>query len=179
MSNVSETKEMDSTMNKKQILLLGLTGLLSLGCTQETEQEKLLQAEKHFEASAYKKSIIQLKNLVKENEAFLDARLLLAEAYLKTGQILNAKREYTRILENTNENNADKAYVAVENFMLLSFFNQEFEDIESFATTFPVFQNDPRVSKLNNRFLILLGSREIERPVSKAPFDTIGRALSV
>ena len=93
MSNVSETKEMDSTMNKKQILLLGLTGLLSLGCTQETEQEKLLQAEKHFEASAYKKSIIQLKNLVKENEAFLDARLLLAEAYLKTGQILNAKRE--------------------------------------------------------------------------------------
>ncbi|MFD3390793.1 tetratricopeptide repeat protein [Alteromonas macleodii] len=166
-------------MNKKQIVLLGITGLLSLGCTQESEQEKFLQAEKHFEASAYEESIIQLKNLVQKNRAFLDARLLLAEAYLKTGQILNAKREYTRILENTNEKNADKAYAAVENFLLLSFFNQEFEDIESFATTFPELQNDTKISKLSNRFLILLGSTDRENIVSKVPFDAMDRALSV
>mgnify|MGYP000527746820 CR=1 FL=1 len=59
-----------STMNKKQILFLGLTSLLSLGCTQETDQEKFLLAEKDYEASAYEKSIIQLKSLVQENETF-------------------------------------------------------------------------------------------------------------
>ncbi|MFZ8198253.1 tetratricopeptide repeat protein [Alteromonas portus] len=166
-------------MNKKQIVLLGITGLLSLGCTQESEQEKFLQAEKHFEASAYEESIIQLKNLVQQNGAFLDARLLLAEAYLKTGQILNAKREYTRILENTNDKNANKVYVAVENFLLLSFLNQEFEDIESFATTFPELQNDPRISKLNNRFLILLGSSKRESTGSNVYFDALNQALSV
>ena len=160
MRNVSETKEMDSTMNKKQILLLGLTGLLSLGCTQETEQDKFLLAEKDFEARAYEKSIIQLKSLVQENETFLDARLLLADAYLKTGQILNAKREYTRILESVNEENTDKAFSAVENYLLLSFFNQEFEDIESFATTFPDLQTNSKINRLNDRFLILLGNSE-------------------
>ena len=151
---------MDSTMNKKQILFLGLTSLLSLGCTQETDQEKFLLAEKDYEASAYEKSIIQLKSLVQENETFLDARLLLADAYLKTGQILNAKREYTRILENIKEENADKAFSAIENYFLLSFFNQEFEDIESFNTTFPELQKNSRISKLNDRFLILVGSTE-------------------
>ena len=160
MSNVSETKEMGSTMNKKQILFLGLTSLMSLGCTQQTDQDKFLLAEKDYEASAYEKSIIQLKNLVQVNETFLDARLLLADAYLKTGQILNAKREYTRILENINEENADKAFSAVKNYFLLSFFNQELEDIESFATTFPELQKNSRINKLNDRFLILVGSSE-------------------
>jgi putative PEP-CTERM system TPR-repeat lipoprotein len=160
VSNVSETKEMGSTMNKKQILFLGLTSLMSLGCTQQTDQDKFLLAEKDYEASAYEKSIIQLKNLVQVNETFLDARLLLADAYLKTGQILNAKREYTRILENINEENADKAFSAVKNYFLLSFFNQELEDIESFATTFPELQKNSRINKLNDRFLILVGSSE-------------------
>lgn len=147
-------------MNKKQILFLGLTSLMSLGCTQQTDQDKFLLAEKDYEASAYEKSIIQLKNLVQVNETFLDARLLLADAYLKTGQILNAKREYTRILENINEENADKAFSAVKNYFLLSFFNQELEDIESFATTFPELQKNSRINKLNDRFLILVGSSE-------------------
>jgi putative PEP-CTERM system TPR-repeat lipoprotein len=151
---------MGSTMNKKQILFLGLTSLMSLGCTQQTDQDKFLLAEKDYEASAYEKSIIQLKNLVQVNETFLDARLLLADAYLKTGQILNAKREYTRILENINEENADKAFSAVKNYFLLSFFNQELEDIESFATTFPELQKNSRINKLNDRFLILVGSSE-------------------
>jgi len=162
--------------NNKLFAVLGLSSALIAGCAKESPEQKFADAQKAFEDSSFELSIINLKSIVRDNPSYLKARTLLVDAYLQTGQVFNAKRELTRILEtNTEFTEADKTNV-VERYILISFLNQELDDILSFNEKYPDFVNE-RTQTILHRFSLFSEDAIFTKKASSGPQDELTLAL--
>ncbi len=163
-------------MNRKIIAVMGLSGLLTFGCTTETNEERFEKAKSDFDSGAYDVTAINLKDIIREEPTFLEARMLLLETYLKTSQIFNAKREATRILENASQLSLEDSKAMVEKYLLLSFLNQEFSDIENFEDTFPSMQS-AYTKKLLHRLSLFIDDSPVHKRAESGPQDPLTLAL--
>ncbi|PHS59402.1 MAG: hypothetical protein COB03_02970 [Alteromonas sp.] len=126
-------------------------------CSQPSSEERLNEVQKIYAKEDYSTSIIDLKDIVQSNPNYIPARLLLADAYLKIQQPLNAKRELTRILKMGDSLSEKQILTASENYLLLSFMNQEVDDIASFIEDFPDLSS-PEILSLHQQFSSFLNA---------------------
>lgn len=83
-------------MIDKIIKMLAVVMLLQLAVTANatTKEQYLQNAKKYYRDGKYRETTIELKNAIKEDSEYVDARLLLGEVNLVTGQPLAAEKEY-------------------------------------------------------------------------------------
>jgi len=163
-------------MNRKLITLMGLCGILLCGCNNESTEERFAKAKKEFSTGAYNLSAINLKDIIREEPGFVDARVLLVETYLKTSQFFNAKREVTRILESGAQLDKQVTNAMIERYLLLSFLNQEFSDIENFGNAFPSLQSTT-TDVLVHRFSLFIDDSPLHKRAASGPQDALTLAL--
>ncbi len=78
-------------------LLLSLVVLS--GCNKISPEEQLAKAHQEYNVKNYSASIIQLKNLIRDEPENIDARLLMANSQYQLGNFLNAEKEYVKAIE--------------------------------------------------------------------------------
>ncbi len=83
-------------MIRKIIKMLAVVMLLQLAVSANatTKEQYLQNAKKYYRDGKYRETTIELKNAIKEDPEYVDARLLLGEVNLVTGQPLAAEKEY-------------------------------------------------------------------------------------
>ncbi|MBR9784414.1 MAG: PEP-CTERM system TPR-repeat protein PrsT [Gammaproteobacteria bacterium] len=121
-------------MDKLLIFLVCLA--LTVGCSQQSPQELLGDAKKSLESGDFRTAEIKLKNLVKETPDSLEAREILANVYLQSGQYANARKELEFIL--SNKENNDKV---LESFYRVLYFQEDYEGIIEKSETLPDTSN--------------------------------------
>ncbi|WP_068544409.1 XrtA/PEP-CTERM system TPR-repeat protein PrsT [Thalassotalea crassostreae] len=84
----------------KNKLIISTVCACLLACSpKKSEQEYIASAEQLMSKESYKEAIIELKNAVKINKEVAHSRFLLAQSYLRTGNIAGAQKEFNRSLE--------------------------------------------------------------------------------
>ena len=85
-------------MKSQSIKLLSLCCLLSVtaACHRSTAADHLRQGMKFVEAKQDKEAIVEFRLAVQADPRFGDARMKLADAYLRVGDAPGALREYVR-----------------------------------------------------------------------------------
>lgn len=83
---------------KKSIVAAALASIIT-ACGEKSSEEHLNNAQTLINNNDFKAAIIELKNATKADDSNFTTRELLADIYLKTGQIDFAEKEYLRALE--------------------------------------------------------------------------------
>jgi putative PEP-CTERM system TPR-repeat lipoprotein len=85
-------------------IFIGL--LFIVGCNKISPNAQLDNATQEYNAKNYNTAIIQLKNLIRDEPANKNARLLMANSQYQLGNFLDAEKEYTKAIELgvTNDN---------------------------------------------------------------------------
>src|SRR3954466_1528906 len=82
------------------VTLIALATALAVGaCSRDPQvrkQKYFARGTTYMKQEKYKEAIVELRNAVKADPKFGDARLQLAEAYTKSGNMADAYREYVR-----------------------------------------------------------------------------------
>ncbi|THB75586.1 MAG: PEP-CTERM system TPR-repeat protein PrsT [Gammaproteobacteria bacterium] len=78
------------------VLVVSLTMLISINVNAASKEEYLQSAKKYFGENKYREAIIELKNAIKTDPEYIDARIFLGDVNLATGQPLAAEKEYLR-----------------------------------------------------------------------------------
>ena len=111
-------------MQWMRYLVVGLVGLLvatGVGCSKDPEQAKreyVASGDALYKQEKYADAIVEYRNALKADPKFGEARLKLAEAYVKTGDARRAGQEYIRASDLLPQN-AD-AQVKAGNLLLLA-----------------------------------------------------------
>lgn len=84
---------------KKPILLVAFSCLLFACSPQKTAVEYQQAGEQFYADKKYDEAIIEFKNAVKNDIENSQTRFLLAQSYLRSGNIEGAKKEYQRALD--------------------------------------------------------------------------------
>ena len=103
-----------------------VVALVGVGCAADPEvakQEYLKSADAFVAQQKYGEAIVQYRNALQQDPRFGEARLKLAETYVKLGDVRNGGREYIRAADLLPQN-ADVQLKAAS-YLLLS---QQFED---------------------------------------------------
>lgn len=112
-------------------LMLSISGLS--GCDQTsrlTEQEHIQRAKDFEDQNNYKGSVIELKNAILKNPDSAEARLLLGQIYLKTGNGAEAEKELTRARQLGVGNEAITPYLG-QALLLMGEFQRVLDEIEA------------------------------------------------
>ncbi|TKB03521.1 PEP-CTERM system TPR-repeat protein PrsT [Alteromonas portus] len=121
-------------MNKLLIFFVCLA--INAGCSKQTPQNLLDDAEKSLESDDFRTAEIKLKNLVKDNPDSLEGRKLLANVYLQSGQYANARKELEFILSKEKNNNK-----VIELLYRVLYFQEDYEGIIEKSETLPDASN--------------------------------------
>jgi putative PEP-CTERM system TPR-repeat lipoprotein len=84
---------------KRRWLALSLAGMLLLpiaGITASEADGHFQEARDYLAAGKLRPAIIELKNALQRDPGHIESRLLLAEAYLRTGEAAGAEKEFVR-----------------------------------------------------------------------------------
>ncbi|MEH6593440.1 MAG: XrtA/PEP-CTERM system TPR-repeat protein PrsT [Halioglobus sp.] len=83
----------------RTISLTAIMTMLAACGTDMSQEERIAIAQQFIANSEYKSAIIELKNVIQEDNQSAEARWLLGEIYLKSGDVLSAEKELKRALE--------------------------------------------------------------------------------
>lgn len=85
-------------MFKKIIVILtaAITMQLAVSANAASKQEYLQNAKKYFGENKYREAIIELKNAIKQDPDYIEARIFLGDVNQATGQPLAAEKEYLK-----------------------------------------------------------------------------------
>jgi len=86
-----------SDMTKR--IFLGLFATLLIAGCQPSPQERFSRAEQHFAAADYRATIIELKNAIRGDANYADARFLMARSAYQLADFATSESEYIRALE--------------------------------------------------------------------------------
>jgi tetratricopeptide (TPR) repeat protein len=109
--------------------LLVISGLSACSTDPEVAKRRYFEnGNKYFAQEKYKEAIVEYRNAVQQDPKFGEARLKLADAYVKEGDARNAYREYIRAADLLPQNL--EAQTKAATFLLLA---RQFEDAKSRA----------------------------------------------
>ncbi|MDA8621516.1 PEP-CTERM system TPR-repeat protein PrsT [Psychrosphaera sp.] len=89
---------------KKSLLVTSLL-LAMVGCSQKSSETLFTEAQQLAEKKQWAQATIELKNALKQEPEFAEARLLLADIYFQSGNFVFAEKEYLLAIEHNADLN--------------------------------------------------------------------------
>lgn len=81
------------------VLIASVAMQVAVNANAASKQEYLQSAKKYFGENKYREAIIELKNAIKEDPNYIEARIFLGNVNQATGQPLAAEKEYLKAKE--------------------------------------------------------------------------------
>ncbi|MFT7005551.1 MAG: putative PEP-CTERM system TPR-repeat lipoprotein [Colwellia sp.] len=113
----------------KSSVLLVLFFFLSIGCTPKRSTEELLiSAQKYIQDKDQSSAVIELKNVIKLQSNNIQARIMLGNIYLSSGNGIDAQKEFEKA--ETHQGDPDKYYPALARALYLQYKPEDILSLE-------------------------------------------------